>query len=485
MENKKTFVLFSIALLFGIIFSLSLVSAQEETTIDTSNYNFFTNLKYKLSKLGLFTAAGQARTCATTATLTIDPAPAGTYYPAQLKTQSGYPGPSALINVFDSEWHFLGEFKSEINNPINLVGEGKIEVYGCPYSACTKNSDCINSGYGDTCNLAYSSCYYSASQPSHKTNVYTCSNGNWVQASQVNYGQENFCLDPNLKNYISQSGVAGCYSTGPEGWCVGGNGNGGGDIQCSDISSKGDCNNLNSCTWDSGFLGLSGKCVDSGNGGTETKSLSDVQKISLTKDEIGKATTQELIGSVCITSKECLPREGYGSESCVRLSSLSAEGILTNDEAKSTLDKANTVFISTIGGGVLGAAGGLLACTAGVLGGGAIIVASGGAAAPAVIPIAGTSCATLVGAGALIGAGAGFVLSDVVVNIDSKDPLVKAIKAKDTSQVGLCVAEDKGNLSQYTGWAAFIEITGDEGVDGLIIIIGGLVLLVFLFGGKR
>jgi len=484
MEYKKTKSLLTIALLFGVIFSFALVSAQDDTVvIDTSHYNVWDNFLYKLSKtIGLFTAAGQARTCATYATLTIDPASSGTYYPQQLLTQSGWTGPSALINVFDSEWHFLGEYKSEINQAINLQGDGIIEVYGCPYLACTSDADCVSNGYGDTCNYAYGSCYYDENAPDHSTNVYTCTDGNWVLSSSVIYGQEHFCIDSTYNNYISQSGVAGCYTSAPEGWCE----DNGGSIDCSTLS-KLQCNNQEGiCVYQKNGIFDPGKCVNvEGNGGTETKSLSDVQKISLTKEEIGKATTQELIGSVCITSKECLPREGYGSESCVRLSSLSADGILTNDEAKNTLDKANTVFISTIGGGILGAAGGLLACALGVGAGGAIIVASGGAAAPAVIPIAGMTCATLTGAGALIGAGAGFVLSDVVVNIDSKDPLVKAIKAKDTSQVGLCVAEDKGNLSQYTGWAAFVKITGDEGVDGLIIILGGLTLLGFLFGGKR
>jgi len=125
MEYKKTKSLLTIALLFGVIFSFALVSAQDDTVvIDTSHYNVWDNFLYKLSKtIGLFTAAGQARTCATYATLTIDPASSGTYYPQQLLTQSGWTGPSALINVFDSEWHFLGEYKSEINQAINLQGD--------------------------------------------------------------------------------------------------------------------------------------------------------------------------------------------------------------------------------------------------------------------------------------------------------------------------------------------------------------------------
>jgi hypothetical protein len=46
---------------------------------------------------------------------------------------------------------------------------------------------------------------------------------------------------------------------------------------------------------------------------------------------------------------------------------------------------------------------------------------------------------------------------------------------------GFCILDsDKVNLEKITGWAAFFDITGDEGVDGLIIIFGGIVLIIIL-----
>jgi hypothetical protein len=54
---------------------------------------------------------------------------------------------------------------------------------------------------------------------------------------------------------------------------------------------------------------------------------------------------------------------------------------------------------------------------------------------------------------------------------------------------GICIIDsDEFNLEKITGWAAFFDITGDKGVDGLIIIFGSIIFLVILFsisGGRR
>lgn len=195
--------------------SLSLVSA---TTTANENYNFFTDMKHRL---GLFTAEGQSRSCDLNAKLTITQTQSGvTYSLAQLTSGAGCS--VSLIDVFDSSWHFLSEYRSEsIGSGLYKTNPGIIEIYCCPYAACTSNSGCSSApakNYGNTCNTNYGSCYNSL--PTYSTKVYKCVSGNWVQQTSASYGNDHFCSSQSNNNYISQTGNEGCYASAPSGWCT-------------------------------------------------------------------------------------------------------------------------------------------------------------------------------------------------------------------------------------------------------------------------
>jgi hypothetical protein len=219
MEKKK---ILSIIILGMFLFSIFFVVAQDTVTSD-EHYNFFTNLKYKLSKLGLFSAEGQSRSCDINARQTFYVTKGQTISKSQFL---GYCGnnPSFLINTFDTSWHFKNEYRSEIiGSGLTAGSDGIWELYCCPYSPCSSNSQCSSSpanNYGNTCNTNYGSCYSTA--PTHTTKLYNCNTvtGNWIQSGTASDGQSRFCSSSSQNNYRSQTGAEGCYSSGPSGWCT-------------------------------------------------------------------------------------------------------------------------------------------------------------------------------------------------------------------------------------------------------------------------
>lgn len=205
--------------------------------------------------------------------------------------------------------------------------------------------------------------------------------------------------------------------------------------------------------------------------GTATGNLSlvDLKKVSLTKEEISTYTSTELLGSACYTSNECLPPNENMTASCISLSKLKADGTLTDVTTSSFFDNANKVIV----GSAIGAGAGLTTCllaSAGVLGatlGTGILISAA---------VAGTCAA----AGGLLGG----AITDLVIQIKPTDPIVKALKARDASSVGICTATPAS--TGINGFLAsvgnFWNFTGDSVTSGIIILIGGFFILMILLG---
>jgi hypothetical protein len=219
---KKYLAILLIGIFLLSFLSLAFISAQNEITSDEP-YNFFTNLKYKLYKLGLFSAEGQSRSCDVNARHTFYVTKGQTVTNNNFLSYCGS-NPSFLIDTFDTSWHFKNEYRSEnIGSGLTAGSDGIWELYCCPYHPCSSNSGCSSSpasNYGNTCNSNYGSCY--SSTPTHTTTLYNCNTitGSWIQAGTASFGQSRFCSSSSQNNYQSQSGAEGCYSSGPSGWCT-------------------------------------------------------------------------------------------------------------------------------------------------------------------------------------------------------------------------------------------------------------------------
>lgn len=235
---------------------LSLALASAETTETKKEGSFINSFLFQFKKIGLFTAAGQERSCDTNARDTLPVQTGDTY------TKSGILGfcsgsPSALINVFTSDWKFIEEIRVEdIGSGLKAGGNQIWEIYCCPYSACSSNSGCSSSpasNYGNICNINYGSCY--GTTPTHQTKVYKCVNNQWVFQKNANFGEENFCSSSLNNNYIRASDtIGGCYSSPPDGWC-----GSGGTEKCPLSETFGQCTTLGQKKCDSGYKTL--ECV--------------------------------------------------------------------------------------------------------------------------------------------------------------------------------------------------------------------------------
>lgn len=218
--------------------------------------------------------------------------------------------------------------------------------------------------------------------------------------------------------------------------------------------------------------------------------LSKVKKVSLTKEEISKSTTTQLLASACKLDTECLPRSKevvVGEESltydvsCNSVANLRKEEVITPSKEEDMMSTGKKLVTTGVLGGAIGGAGGLVLCAAGV---GAATVATGGLL---LIPATAT-CASLIGASALVGAGVSVGTTLAFDSLKEDDELVKALKAGDSNGVGICTAEEPGTdigaLVCKVGKA--LPITKNCTYDGLIIIGGGLFLIfIFLNAGKK
>lgn len=204
--------------------------------------------------------------------------------------------------------------------------------------------------------------------------------------------------------------------------------------------------------------------------------LSKVKKVTLTRDEISKATNTQLLASACLQPDECVLRNNYANSSegytasCTSIRSLRDDGVLTDAKKNSFFEEAKAKINGGISGGAIGGTIGLLGC-------GALIIATPFSGGIAALPAA-TLCSTLIIGGAAVGGGLGYTFSGV----DQNDPLIKELNAANDNAVGVCTAEpppfDVGNILNKIGKS--VKITGNPTWDGIIIIVGGLLVLMFL-----
>lgn len=258
-----------------------------------------------------------------------------------------------------------------------------------------------------------------------------------------------------------------------------------------------------SCEFD-GQCAVGEKCLDApgfftgktcqGGPGTTSGNLSliDLRKIPLTQNEMGSATTNTLIASACWGGSgggsECLSRENY-SVSCESIKSLKNKGYLTQSQEDSFVNKAKSALGSATTGAEIGAGLGIAACTVGVVGAnvaGYLLTGPAGTAVTAVSLTLASNCFNLVVGGTAAGAVIG---ANNAINYKETDPLVKALKAGDDSNVGICTATPKSSgfdLSNFDFNATAFPL-GTFNVTWLMVIVG-VIILLFLFmsmGGKK
>lgn len=209
--------------------------------------------------------------------------------------------------------------------------------------------------------------------------------------------------------------------------------------------------------------------------GISGSSFGNLKKVSLTKDQIETATTQDLITSACLASDECLEVEG-SSVSCVKLNSLKEEGLITSSNEKEFFDYFSSLKIGTsafVGGTAL-----YVCAASGVVTAGASLIACGigGAAATLGLITVGDEGLSKIG--------------ESISGIFSKDDeLTKAIKEGDSNKVGICTVDDSLNIGAFIDdIGKKINITGNETLDGFLVLGGGLFILFLILnsiGSKR
>jgi len=245
-----------------------------------------------------------------------------------------------------------------------------------------------------------------------------------------------------------------------------------------------DCSALptTSCTWLERNIQGTKKCSDGGNDGTI--SLADVKKISLTKEQISKSTTETLISSACLYDAECIPKQNY-SVSCNSVNNLRADGTLSEASQKSFFSKAKSIT----GGTVIGATAGVAGCfvLAGTVG--------GLAAGPAGILATSTAVLTnpaLLGTCAAVGGLFGGTGTGIAISLSQNDELVKKLNADDAASVGICTAEPVSSFNIQ----GFLEKIGkavpipglSASTSGAIVLVMGILLLVYILsilGGRK
>lgn len=214
-----------------------------------------------------------------------------------------------------------------------------------------------------------------------------------------------------------------------------------------------------------GFLNLKKYCISSG---LNENGTSKYLRLPLTKEEISKSTSGDLLASACYYNSDCANRENHTS-SCIPIATLVKEGTMTAEGQKDLFSNGKALITT----GALGTGIGLALC----VGVGAV-----------------TAGAALVGcgvAGALIGIASVETLSQIGVGIGDvfSEELQSAIKNGDSNKVGICTAEPKTTAFDVTGFLSKIgdkiNITGDPVIDGIIVLVGVFILLSFLLRPKQ
>lgn len=238
-----------------------------------------------------------------------------------------------------------------------------------------------------------------------------------------------------------------------------------------------DCGIGESCKSVGGISGFFGSKTCQGGGTTGGNSLIDLKKLALTREQIAKATNDDLFSSSCLSSSECLrttkTNENY-SVSCVTISSLRNDGTLTQVKSDSFFAHSNQILNGALTGAGIGLGLGVVACVGGN------VLTTTGVLAEVGIPLAVIGCPALLTGGTT--AGGAIVGASLANAIQPSDELVKKLKASDANSVGICTAEPNSgfDLTGYIEKAAFFKITGNKTTDGLIIIFGIVLILSFV-----
>ena len=201
--------------------------------------------------------------------------------------------------------------------------------------------------------------------------------------------------------------------------------------------------------------------------GEDDKMNDSFLKYPLTREEIGKSTTDDLITSACYSRSECAEREDY-SVYCIPTATLVDDGTLTKAEVDNLFSDSKALLSL----GMVGAGTGLAICLGSAITGPGALVGCG-----------------IAGSLTIIGALEAYSQLSINTKNFFSDELEIAIESGDSNKVGICTAEkglDLGEWIKKVGKS--INITGDETWDGLIIIGGGIFVL-FLFlnivGGRK
>lgn len=240
-------------------------------------------------------------------------------------------------------------------------------------------------------------------------------------------------------------------------------------VKCSDA--------ISSCTWTDKITGK--KRCDTAGLITTGKSLIDAKKFALQKDVISGATSTELLASSCLGSSECalLPKDtddsGTAEARCITIAKLRAEGVLTQADSDKFFSNAKTILKGTAGGAVAGALTCVIASSPLMSLGPGYILAS---------PIILGSCAAI---GGLIGG----IVTDSYLEIADNDELVKQLNAANANAVGICTVEKGFDLNSWiTDLGKKFPITKNAFQDGLIILVGGIILFMIILNilmGKK
>jgi len=185
-------------------------------------------------------------------------------------------------------------------------------------------------------------------------------------------------------------------------------------------------------------------------------------------------TTGDKTALLCTSDSECVViNETLYEADCIPIAILRDEGLIMESN-KDFWDYTDNLFYGTAGGALVGGTLGFGAC----IGTGTVIGFIFPPSIPLIISAGSAICAGTGVGGAVIGAYEG---TQLAFKMDKESGLADALDNQDDNTAGLCVQTSKSSWGQYTEWAAFFNITGDKGVDGLIIILIGLLAMVVVF----
>lgn len=206
-----------------------------------------------------------------------------------------------------------------------------------------------------------------------------------------------------------------------------------------------------------------GVCVEPESGAIP---YSDLKKITVETKDLKDLTSVSLLDSACRRPNECLNLKEDKDIICRPIATLRADGDLNEAQVDGFFENAGNI----IKGGTIGAGIGAVACSAS-----AVIVALGGVTAPLTIPEF-VACMGLFTA-------SGSAISTIGVVFEDSDPLVKSLKAKDASEVGICVYKDKDDGNGKSIWEQINPCVWGEQIAGEengCLAGWGIVVIIFL-----